>query len=191
MAQHAAHFREWVEGVVIDVSPVAKIHERLTRYLNYLLDTYFEASPVATAYSAPFVMQVESTNSRREPDIQIILNTNPGQQDEMAVIGPADICIEIVSKESISRDYSDKFSEYQEAGVREYWIIDPLRKVVDFHRLDETGAYTQQLPDAEGNYQTPLLPKFIFHVPTLWLDPLPKPSAILKTVQTMMEKPSE
>ncbi len=191
MAQHAAYFREWVEGVVIDVSPVAKIHERLTRYLNHLLDAYFDANPVGTAYSAPFVMQLDSAHSRREPDIQIILNTNPGQQADMAVIGPADICIEIVSRESISRDYGDKFSEYQDAGVKEYWIIDPARKVASFHRLDETGVYVPQTPDASGNYQTTLLPKFDFHVPTLWAKSLPGYGAIGRAVEAMMKKPNE
>lgn len=61
----------------------------------------------------------------REPDVQVILDNYPGEFTEIGMIGPADICIEIVSPESVTRDRGEKFSEYEQAGVTEYWIIDP------------------------------------------------------------------
>ncbi len=191
MAQHASHFREWVEGVVIDVSPVTDDHERITRYLNHLLDTYFAFSRIGRVYSAPFVMQLDSTHSRREPDIQIILNTSTAQRTKTGVIGAADICIEIVSPESTRRDYGDKFTEYEAAGVREYWIIDPQRNGAQFYRLNDAGAYMLQPSNVEGHYRSPLLPQFILHIPTLAMDPAPDPIDIMRAVEAMMKKPGE
>jgi Uma2 family endonuclease len=40
--------------------------------------------------------------------------------------GAADIVIELVSPESVHRDYGEKLYEYEQAGVPGYWIIDPL-----------------------------------------------------------------
>jgi Uma2 family endonuclease len=191
MAQHAAYFREWVEGVVIDVSPVSDIHNLLTGYLWELLRAYFHFNPIGSLFSEPFVMQLDVTHSRREPDLQVILDTNANQRSSMAMIGAADICIEVVSRESISRDYGDKFEEYQAAGVKEYWIIDPLRKVASFHRLDENGIYIPQAIDTNSDYQTPLLPQLRIHVPTFWLTPVPSLGTTYLAVEAMMKKPSE
>jgi Uma2 family endonuclease len=89
----------------------------------------------------------------------VILTSNPGQLTETAMIGPADICFEVVSPESAMRDYGNKFVEYEKAGVREYWIIDPIRQRCDFNRLDNTGVYAFAQPDDTGHYRTPLLPR--------------------------------
>ena len=41
--------------------------------------------------------------------------------------GAADICIEVISPESVIRDRGEKFEEYERGGVGEYWIFDYLR----------------------------------------------------------------
>lgn len=68
----------------------------------------------------------------------------------MAIIGPADICIEVVSEERIARDHGEKFAEYEKAGVREYWIVDPLRDTCRFNRLNEAGVYIPVGPGQDG-----------------------------------------
>ncbi len=187
LATYAATFHEWVRGVVINVTPASLRHTLLTKYLLHLLDVYFELNPIGRALPAPFVMRLENTNSFREPDIQVILNGNPGQLTDTAMIGPADICIEVVSPESVVRDYGDKFEEYEKAGVREYWIIDPLRQRCDFNRLDKTGIFAVSAPEEMGNYRTPLLPRLELHIPTLWINELPGALAIVQAVQKMWE----
>ena len=113
MAQYAEHHHEWVKGAVIRMSPVSELHDRLTAYFRQLLDAYFVMNKIGRARSAPFVMRLEE--SYREPDLQVILNTNPGQLTDTAMIGPADMCIEVVSPESAPRDYGDKLIEYEKA----------------------------------------------------------------------------
>ena len=113
----------------------------------------------------------------------MILTSNPGQLTETAMIGPADLCIEVVSPESATRDYGNKFVEYEKAGVREYWIIDPIRQRCDFNRLDNTGVFAVAQPDDTGHYRTPLLPRLALHVPTLWQERLPGVSATAQAVR--------
>jgi len=186
MERYAAHFYEWVRGFVIKMSPVALKHDSLDDYVRDLLKAYFSFNPIGRVIGAPFVMRLDSTHSRREPDLQVILKTNPGELTETYMHGPADICIEIVSAESVARDYGEKFEEYEAGGVREYWILDPIRSQTHFYRLDENGIYRLILPDAEGNYRTPLLPQFVLHVPTLWEDTLPDLVAIVEAVRAML-----
>jgi Uma2 family endonuclease len=185
LARYAETFHEWVEGVVVKMSPVTLQHDLLTNYLRQWLNAYFALNPMGRVVGEPFVMRLDAIGRIREPDLQIILQGNPGQLTSTAMIGPADICIEVISPESVERDYGQKFSEYERAGVREYWIIDPLRQRADFNRLNESGIYTVIAPDDTDHYHTPLLPRLALHVPTLWVEPLPDIFAIGRAVQAM------
>jgi len=185
MAAYAETFHEWAEGVVIKMSPESLRHARIIKYLQHVLDAYMALNPVGSVLTAPFVMQLDAIARFREPDVQVILNTNPGQLTDTAMIGPADICIEVVSAESVARDYGDKFAEYEKAGVREYWVVDPIRQRCQFNRLDAAGIYAAISPDDTGHYRTPLLPKLAVHVPTLWQADLPDFFAIGQAVQAM------
>lgn len=181
---YAESHHEWVQGVVIKMTPVSVHHDLLTAYFRHLFDAYLALNPIGNVRSAPFVMRLEAVDAIREPDLQIILHTNPGQLTDTAMIGPADVCIEVVSGESVARDYGHKFEEYEKAGVREYWIVDPLRQECRFFRLQDTGHYATVLPDqADMCYRSPLLPRLALHVPTLWQEPLPDFFAIGQAVR--------
>jgi Uma2 family endonuclease len=187
MARYAHDHYEWVNGEVIQLSPVSLKHFRIVAYLQNLLGYYFALNPVGQVVGEPFVLKLDAAGSGREPDLQVILNTNPGQLTDTAMIGAPDICIEVVSAESVARDYGDKFLEYEKAGVKEYWIIDPIRKACRFNRLGDRSLYTDISMDAQGEYQTPILPKLRLHVPTLWQENLPDYYAIADSVRSMWQ----
>jgi Uma2 family endonuclease len=168
------------------MSPESLRHALLVKYVLQLVDAYLALNPIGLVLDDPFVMRLDTSNTYREPDVLVILKTNPGQLTNIALIGPADLCVEVVSPESATRDYGDKFIEYEKAGVREYWIIDPLRQRVQFNRLDAAGVYTAIQPDEADRYTTPLLPRLYVHVPTLWQDTLPNAVEIMQMVQAML-----
>lgn len=183
IAEYAADFCEWVEGVVIQMAPVTEAHDWLTAFFRQWLDAYFALHPIGQVRQAPFVLRLESRSVSREPDLQIVLHGNAGQLTPTAMIGAADICLEIVSEESRARDYGDKFKDYEAAGVREYWIIDPLQQEASFYRLNTAGRYARQTLDGQGQYITPLLPRFALPVALLWRDPKPDILAIVDIVR--------
>jgi Uma2 family endonuclease len=144
-------------------------------------------NPIGQVIQASFVIQLDATNSRREPDLQIILNTNPGELTDTAMIGPADLCIEVVSEESVARDHGEKFAEYEKAGIQEYWIVDPIREVCRFNQLNEAGVYVPVQMGQNGIYETPLLPELQLDVGTLWQEKLPGYFEIGQAVQKMLK----
>ncbi|MAS32547.1 MAG: hypothetical protein CL610_00985 [Anaerolineaceae bacterium] len=187
MAHYAAHHCEWVEGTVIKVSPSTYQHMKLIYYLYALLDSYFEHRTVGQVIGQPFVIRLPAVpDRRREPDLMVILNDNPHELKETYMDGPADIVIEVVSEESVERDHGEKFAEYEKGGVPEYWIVDPLRNETRFYRMDENGRYRRFTEDNSGHYQTPALPGLNVHVPTLWQETLPGPTATASAVQAML-----
>jgi Uma2 family endonuclease len=183
---YAENFHEWDNGVVVKMSPVQKRHAQLTAYLLRLFEAYFELRPIGEVIGAPFVMRLAAQKYSPEPDLQVILNSNPNAFKSTMMDGPADICIEIISPESVGRDCVRKLAAYEVAGVPEYWIFDHLKQETLFYRLNAEGHYELHRPDADGNYRTPLLPGFVLHVPTLWEDKLPGTITVAQAVQAML-----
>ncbi len=189
LEHYAARGFEWVEGTLVDMSPVVEEHDELFQYLIGLFNVYLGLRTVGKIRVAPFTLYLPtSPNRRREPDIMFIRSEHQDRLQHSMVSGAPDIIIEIVSAESVERDYVDKFDEYEAGGVPEYWIIDPTRQRTRFHRLGDGGKYNLIAPDAEGNYQTPLLPDLRVHVPTLWAAPLPNLIDTVRTVEAMLSK---
>ncbi len=197
MARYAADFYELAGGALIKMSPVSSTHDRILRYLALLFEAYLELTQSGEIRIAPFVMKLPGVNKGREPDLQVILKTNPGELTETYQNGPADLCIEVVSPESVTRDHGDKFQEYERGGVPEYWIVDPLHNECRFYRLSENAIeiveneppvkmYVRAEQDAQGLYRTVALPGLALHVPTLWQPALPGPAAVVEAVRAMV-----
>lgn len=187
MEHYAANFCEWVEGYVIKMSPVHAIHDALSYWLRQLFEAYFEMRPIGVVRSQPFVMRLPAfPNRRREPDLLVVLNNNQYELKDTYMNGPADMCIEIISEESVERDQVEKFNEYEKGGVPEYWLIDPPHQDARFYRLNETGRYIRQSEDVQGNYSILALPGLSLHVPMLWQQKLPGPVATGALVQAML-----
>ena len=185
MRDYAETFHEWVGGIVYKMTPVSLKHNDLSDYIKELLKTYFSLRPLGRVVSAPFVMKVGK--SRREPDLQVILKDSKTLVKDTFTDGAADICIEIVSPTNEGTDYGDKLREYEEAGVKEYWIVDPQRQECRFHRLNSEGVY-KTIPTDEDVYRSPLLPDFELDTRIFWRLNLPNLLETVEMVKKMLEK---
>jgi Uma2 family endonuclease len=186
LENYAANFYEWVNGKVEKMSPVSREHDELTRYLLRLFEAYLSIRKIGSVAIAPFAMHLPDSTVYREPDLQFIRHASPTTITDDYVDGPADICVEIVTKSSIQRDHSTKLVEYEQGGVGEYWIIDPDRREARFLRLTDSGTFLAQHTHPDDAYRTPTLPDFALHVPTLWQEHLPDYGAVWNAVQSML-----
>jgi Uma2 family endonuclease len=174
---------EWVAlpgekvGEVVMTSPASDQHQNLADFLIAVLRPYVESHGLGWVRSAPFQMKLAHG---REPDLLFVATEHLDRLREAFLDGPADLVIEIVSPESVSRDRGEKFYEYEAGGVREYWLIDPLRQVAEFYRLGERGHYGVALAGREGVYRSEVLAGFWLRVEWLWQEPLPKTLDVLR-----------
>ena|ERR1051326_909240 len=173
-------FAEWVDGEVIVMSPVSFLHQNLTDFLAALLRHFTEAKELGLILTAPFLMKLDVRPSGREPDIIFIAREHSSKLKNTFLDGPADLAVEILSPESQTRDRNDKFYEYQQAGVREYWLIDPVRKQAEFFALSAGGVYLNMPLDKQGIFRSIVLDGFWLEVVWLWQDPLPTLMSVLK-----------
>ncbi len=164
---------EWVEGEVVMVSPASGRHQDIAGFLETLLRTFAEVNAVGVVLSAPFQMKLGPELSGREPDLLFVARDRDHLLNGTYLDGPADLVVEIVSPESRLRDRGAKFAEYEMAGVREYWLIDPDQERADFFVLGEDDRYERQRPDDEGVYRSTVLDGFWLEVEWLWAEPLP------------------
>lgn len=185
LAQYAERRFEWVDGELIDVSPVTLLHFDLVVYLLMLLKAYMNLNPIGKVYGQPVVMKISADSPNREPDLMVVLNSNPAELTETRLLGAADICIEVISEATADQDYGKKFIEYEKGGVAEYWTVDPEREECRFHRRKADGYYETIVVGADATYRTPLLPKFVLHIPTLWQTPLPNLFEVANAVRAM------
>lgn len=184
--KYAAHHCEWIDGTVIKMAPATLRHNTLIGYLATVLNAYFELRPIGVVVQSPFPQRLTEIRVTREPDLMVILNDNPNELTNTAMNGAADICIEVISPESVKRDRGEKFEEYEQGGIGEYWIFDYLREEALFYRRSDEGVFVRQVEDAGGNYKPPLLPGLVLNVPTLWRDELPGPAATVRAVTAML-----
>lgn len=131
---------EWVDGKVIMGQPPTFERQADSDFLMRLLGMYIEARDLGVLVSAPFQMRLRAQKSGREPDLMFIAKENVGRIARTFLDGPADLVIETISPQSVARDRTQKFAEYQAAGIREYWLIDPPRKQAEFYVLGTTIA---------------------------------------------------
>jgi Uma2 family endonuclease len=169
---------EWVDGEIIVMSPAAYDHQDISDFLTVLMRIHVEDMGLGVVLSAPFQMKLSQRPSGREPDLLFVVNAQRDIVKKTHLDGAADLVVEIVSKESRGRDTVDKLEEYEEAGVREYWIVDPENEELIVHRQDAPGRY-EAVRLKDGRYESTVLEGFWMEVAWLWLRPLPKIRAVL------------
>ena len=171
---------EWVDGEVIVLTPASRRHQDLTSFLAALLRIFVEVHQLGMVLFAPFQMKIGPDLSGREPDILFIAREHLNRLHNVYVDGPADLVVEIISRDSRARDRGEKFYEYEQGGVREYWLLDYLRRQAEFYQLGPDGIYHVVPVDAEGTYHSAVLEGLWLKEAWLWQEPLPPLMSVLR-----------
>lgn len=171
---------EWVDGEIIEMSPVSNQHQDVVGFLAALLRVYAEARQLGEIRGEPYQMKPAVSLPGRAPDIFFVATAHLDRLKKTFLEGPADLVVEIISPESRVRDRGEKFFEYEQGGVSEYWLLDPLRQQVEFYQLSENGIYRTVPLDQEGRYYSAVLPGLWLQADWLWQTPLPPLLFILK-----------
>ena len=121
---------EVFQGILYNMASPSQVHQDISRELLYALTDYIKKkNGSCKAYAAPFdVVLNHRPLTVVQPDLMVICDKN--KLDGKRCNGAPDFIIEIVSPGNPADDYIRKLYYYKNAGVREYWIVDPRRKIV-------------------------------------------------------------
>ena len=142
---------ELINGQLYDLSPPNRIHQKIISRLHQkiinLIDSHNASCEI---YPAPFAVFLNNDDKTYvEPDISVICDVS--KLDDRGCNGAPDFVIEVVSPSSRKIDYSLKVSLYSEAGVREYWIVDPAKNHTTVYHFENDTApvifpFSQDIP---------------------------------------------
>ena len=169
---------EWVDGEVIVMSPSSYRHVRIESFLSKLISEYAEGLGFGVVVGPEFMIRLGDQRRRRVPDLLFVAADRLHLLRANHLEGAPDWALEITSPESANRDRRDKHREYAEAGVREYWLVDPIEESVEAFEL-AGGAY-RPIPEVAGRVASGVLPGFWLRPEWLWDEPRPRILALLR-----------
>lgn len=131
---------ELIDGKLYDMAPPSRIHQKLVSQLSREIGNYIESkNGSCEVYPAPFAVNLNADDETYvEPDISVICDNS--KLTDKGCSGAPDLVIEIVSPSSRRMDYNTKNALYSDAGVREYWIVDPAKERTTVYHYEEDAA---------------------------------------------------
>ena len=124
------------KGVIMSLRTPYTLHQQVSGALSFTLWKQLKATG-AKVYAAPFDVRLPSQKGKVaddeidtvvQPDLSVFFDKS--KLDKRGGIGAPDLIIEILSPSNSKREMRDKYELYEEAGVLEYWIVDPIRRSV-------------------------------------------------------------
>ncbi len=154
---------ELIRGKIFKMAAPSRYHQDISINLSSHIKTYLLPS-VCKVYAAPFDVRLPRFSEKMnkeiitvvQPDICVICDLS--KLDKKGCIGAPDLIIEILSPGNSAKEMKDKYSIYEECGVKEYWMIFPEDKTLFRYILNESGKYFGIQPLIEGDIlTTPIL----------------------------------
>ena len=143
---------EILKGKIFKMSPApSSLHQRISTELFGGLYTYFRKSS-CQIFHAPFDVRLPDSQKKNtdtdiftvvQPDLCIICDKS--KIDERGCLGAPDLIVEILSPGNTTKEMKNKFRLYEEAGVREYWLVEPNDRVIFVYVL-RNGIYIGLAP---------------------------------------------
>lgn len=131
---------ELINGIFYDIAMPDRIHQQLVAELSFTVQNHLlKIHSPSEVYLAPFAVNIDANDKDWvEPDISVICN--PDKLTDRGCSGAPDLIFEIVSPSSRRMDYNIKNGIYAQAGVREYWIVDPVKERVTTYHYEVDAA---------------------------------------------------
>ena len=143
---------ELIRGFIAKMSPAPNLsHQTVLYNLTISFSKNFESKHCRVIF-APFDVRLPIATAKKDttvvqPDIFVICDAN--KLNNNGCNGAPDLTVEIISPNNSKHDSITKFNLYQEARVKEYWIIDPIEKMLNVYTL-QNNIYIGLQPQSEG-----------------------------------------
>ena len=160
---------ELYDGEAFMMSSPSVAHQVLLVELLLDFGNWLRGKP-CRVFAAPLDVRLfpkadKSDRTVVQPDLLVVCDE--GKLDKGSVNGPPDLVIEIVSPSNTHSELFRKFNYYLEAGVREYWVVDPESKIVHVH-VYENGHYISNTYNDNDRIPVTVLEGLEISLEALW-----------------------
>lgn len=167
---------ELLRGKIREMAAPNRRHQRISSNVQHFLSNALWKSP-CQVYAAPFDVRLTRFSELKNQDVTTVVQPDlcvicdPAKLDNRGCIGAPDLIIEILSPGNSRTEMRDKFDLYQEAGVLEYWVVNPTERMILVWKLNEQGFYIGLPPIIEGDIlKTPIIPTLEVIVTDVFMD---------------------
>jgi Uma2 family endonuclease len=138
-------------------------HQKIVGVLCSVLFAYLIDDPIGNFWPG---VEVELTPVHTYiPDLSFLLTANLERfADDVAIQGPPDLVVEVVSPSTAARDRSQKLSAYRQAGVPWYWLVESDTLLITEYRHTPEGYLVGQTTTAADTFAPALLPGLSFRM---------------------------
>lgn len=172
-----------IDGVIYLASPDNTDSNEANGWLWSLMKIFAEERDLGKVFGSRVAFRMDDDNGP-EPDVAFLRKLYLDKVRRGFVAYRPDVAVEIVSHDSIERDYEQKFAKYERAGVPEYWILDEIEKTAKFYRLGRDGKYVE-VTLRNRIFRSKAFPGFWLDTGWLWQEPRPP---ILSTAKKILKK---
>jgi len=173
---------EFEDGELIVHSPVNIRHQRIIRFLTFLLQGYVEARNFGEVFNGPGVVRLRR-GLDYEPDIFVVAEAQRERVSEQYYSGAPALVIEVISPGSRSHDLRTKAANYREHDVPEYWAVEAEQETLYRHTQpgEQSAPYLVE-PYTNGRLDSRAIAGFWIDVGWLWQEPLPRQLGCLEQI---------
>lgn len=126
---------EIIEGVLYMVNAPSFLHQFIVSTLTRSLGNFVAENELGLVLTAPFEVHLSPKTRPVQPDVLFIRNENWPATEAAFFEGPPDLVVEVLSPSTTRTDRFIKFNTYEQAGVLEYWIVNPKTRSVEVYEL--------------------------------------------------------
>lgn len=171
---------ELIDGVAYMMTPAPTLdHQDIAGEIYRQLANALEGKP-CRPYIAPVDVRLpkddeadEAIDTVVQPDVIVVCDER--KLDRRGVRGAPDLVVEVLSPSTAYHDHKRKREVYERAGVKEYWLVDPVERMIHIYRLDDQGRYGKpDVREMKGETPVSILPEVVIHWDAL-VERLPQP----------------
>ncbi|PLS19764.1 Uma2 family endonuclease [Bacillus sp. M6-12] len=128
---------ELIHGVPYNMSPAPTTqHQHIVGEIHFALRSFL-GKDKCQVFVAPFDIRLSESDDYDNPDTviqpDISVICHPNQLDKKGGKGAPDLVVEVLSPSTALKDRNQKFNLYEQHGVKEYWIIDPIHQTIEVY----------------------------------------------------------
>ena len=135
MELEEGYFYELLNGHIVKKQAPSPQHQKAVANLNWFINNFIREHDLGDCYTSPIDVFFDKYNNT-QPDILFIKKERLFIVTEHGIEGHPDLIVEVLSPSTYRNDRLGKMKLYCEFGISEYWIVDPIYKVVEVYSLE-------------------------------------------------------